>query len=64
MRLLPIYIFIFIFGYWRIRLVIVQACWLWKVSDVENILGLLQTEVIQVHAEAYDVALDMTFPKG
>jgi len=35
-----------------------------QVSDVDNILGLLQTEVIQVHAEAYDVALDMSFPKG
>jgi len=35
-----------------------------QVSDVDNVLGLLQTEVIQVHAEAYDVALDMTFPKG
>jgi len=34
------------------------------VSDVDNILGLLQTELIQIHAEAYDVALDMTFPKG
>jgi len=34
------------------------------VSDVDNVLGLLQTEVIQIHAEAYDVALDMTFPKG
>ena len=35
-----------------------------QVSDVDNVLGLLQTEVIQVHAEAYDVALDMSFPKG
>ena len=35
-----------------------------QVSDVENIMGLLQTENIQVLAEAYDVALDMSFPKG
>ena len=33
-------------------------------SDVDNILGLVQTESIQIHAEAYDVALDMSFPKG
>ncbi|XP_064641495.1 hydrocephalus-inducing protein-like isoform X2 [Lineus longissimus] len=35
-----------------------------EVSDVENIMGLVQTENIQVFAEAYDVALDMSFPKG
>ncbi|CAH1779299.1 unnamed protein product [Owenia fusiformis] len=35
-----------------------------EVSDVEGIMGLVQTETIQVHAEAYDVALDMSFPKG
>ncbi|XP_071959113.1 hydrocephalus-inducing protein homolog isoform X2 [Antedon mediterranea] len=35
-----------------------------EVSDAENIMGLLQTENIQVLAEAYDVALDMSFPKG
>ena len=35
-----------------------------QVTDVENIYGLVQLETIQVHAEAYDVALDMTFPKG
>ena len=35
-----------------------------QVSDVDNILGLLQTEVIAIHAEAYDVALDVSFPKG
>lgn len=39
-------------------------CELLQVSDVENIMGLLQTENIQVLAEAYDVALDMSFPKG
>ena len=27
-------------------------------------MGLVQAENIQVHAEAYDVALDMSFPKG
>ncbi|XP_077982980.1 hydrocephalus-inducing protein homolog isoform X2 [Glandiceps talaboti] len=35
-----------------------------EVSDVDNIIGLLQTENILVQAEAYDVALDMSFPKG
>ncbi|KAJ8272065.1 hypothetical protein COCON_G00109240 [Conger conger] len=35
-----------------------------EVSDVENILGLVQTEHIQIQAEAYDVALDISFPKG
>ena len=43
---------------------VVRCAWCIQVSDVDNILGLLQTEVIQVHAEAYDVALDMSFPKG
>ena len=35
-----------------------------QVSDVEQIMGLVQAENVQVHAEAYDVALDMSFPKG
>ena len=35
-----------------------------KVSDVDQIMGLVQAENIQVHAESYDVALDMSFPKG
>ncbi|XP_066569678.1 hydrocephalus-inducing protein homolog [Amia ocellicauda] len=35
-----------------------------EVSDVENILGIVHTENIQIFAEAYDVALDMSFPKG
>ncbi|MGH0168092.1 UNVERIFIED_CONTAM: hypothetical protein FKN15_053854 [Acipenser sinensis] len=35
-----------------------------QVSDVENILGIVHTENIQIHAEAYDVALDLSFPKG
>ena len=35
-----------------------------QVYDVDNIMGLVQSENIQVHAEAYDVALDMSFPKG
>ena len=32
--------------------------------DVDNIMGVVLTENIQIHAEAYDVALDMSFPKG
>ncbi|KAJ7312066.1 hypothetical protein JRQ81_006401 [Phrynocephalus forsythii] len=35
-----------------------------EVSDSENILGIVQIENIQVIAEAYDVALDISFPKG
>ncbi|CAH8559949.1 unnamed protein product [Schistosoma mattheei] len=35
-----------------------------EVYDLENIAGLIQVETIQVMAEAYDVALDITFPKG
>uniref|UniRef100_A0A8D0GGN3 HYDIN protein n=1 Tax=Sphenodon punctatus TaxID=8508 RepID=A0A8D0GGN3_SPHPU len=35
-----------------------------EVSDAENILGIVQIENIQVIAESYDVALDISFPKG
>lgn len=35
-----------------------------QVSDVEQYMGLMHTEAIQVHAEAYDVALDISFPRG
>ncbi|KAJ8339703.1 hypothetical protein SKAU_G00343360 [Synaphobranchus kaupii] len=35
-----------------------------EISDVDGILGLVQTENIQILAEAYDVALDISFPKG
>ncbi|XP_078720178.1 hydrocephalus-inducing protein homolog isoform X2 [Lampetra fluviatilis] len=35
-----------------------------EISDVENIMGIVHTENIQVIAEAYDVALDLTLPKG
>ncbi|XP_042303381.1 LOW QUALITY PROTEIN: hydrocephalus-inducing protein homolog [Sceloporus undulatus] len=35
-----------------------------EVSDAENILGIVQIENIQIVAEAYDVALDISFPKG
>ncbi|ESO91099.1 hypothetical protein LOTGIDRAFT_122343, partial [Lottia gigantea] len=35
-----------------------------EISDKENIMGVVTTEAIQVIAEAYDVALDMSFPKG
>ncbi|GFS07093.1 hydrocephalus-inducing protein-like [Elysia marginata] len=34
-----------------------------EISDVDNIMGVVHTEPIQVIAEAYDVALDMSFPK-
>ena len=35
-----------------------------QISDVDQIMGLVQNENIQVQVEAYDVALDMSFPKG
>ncbi|KAH9493176.1 hypothetical protein Btru_021958, partial [Bulinus truncatus] len=35
-----------------------------EISDAENIMGVVHTEPIQVIGEAYDVALDMSFPKG
>ena len=35
-----------------------------EVADVDLILGTSHTEVIQVTGEAYDVALDMSFPRG
>nr|XP_033799169.1 hydrocephalus-inducing protein homolog isoform X3 [Geotrypetes seraphini] len=35
-----------------------------EVSDVQNILGIVQVENIQIVAEAYDIALDISFPKG
>ncbi|XP_044289866.1 hydrocephalus-inducing protein homolog [Varanus komodoensis] len=35
-----------------------------EVSDAENILGIVQIETIQIIAEAYDVALDISFPRG
>uniref|UniRef100_A0A8C3T1C3 HYDIN axonemal central pair apparatus protein n=1 Tax=Chelydra serpentina TaxID=8475 RepID=A0A8C3T1C3_CHESE len=35
-----------------------------EVSDMENILGIVQYENIQVLAESYDVALDISFPRG
>ncbi|NXA22511.1 HYDIN protein, partial [Ibidorhyncha struthersii] len=35
-----------------------------EVSDAENILGIVQIENIQIHAEAYDVALSISISKG
>ena len=35
-----------------------------QISDVDQIMGLVQNENIQVQVEAYDVALDLMFPKG
>ena len=35
-----------------------------EVGDVDNVLGVCQTESVQVIGEAYDVALDMSFPRG
>jgi hypothetical protein len=34
------------------------------VSDLQEITGLFSNEAIQVMAEAYDVALDVSFQKG
>lgn len=35
-----------------------------QISDVEQIMGLMNTETVQIHAEAYDVAMDVSFPRG
>ncbi|XP_015443273.1 hydrocephalus-inducing protein homolog isoform X1 [Pteropus alecto] len=35
-----------------------------EVLDTENIVGVVQFENIMVFAESYDIALDITFPKG
>lgn len=35
-------------------------CVLFQVSDVEKILGIVQTENIHVNAEAYDIALEIS----
>ena len=35
-----------------------------EAADVDNIMGVHSFEVIQVTGEAYDVALDMSFPRG
>ncbi|XP_009881567.1 PREDICTED: hydrocephalus-inducing protein homolog [Charadrius vociferus] len=35
-----------------------------EVSDAENVLGIVQIENIQIHAEAYDVALSISISKG
>ena len=35
-----------------------------QISDVEQIVGLMHVETIQIHAEAYDVAIDISFPRG
>ncbi|XP_048648423.1 hydrocephalus-inducing protein homolog isoform X1 [Marmota marmota marmota] len=35
-----------------------------EVLDAENLVGVVQIENILVFAEAYDIALDITFPKG
>ncbi|KAM6223795.1 hydrocephalus-inducing protein homolog [Rhynchocyon petersi] len=35
-----------------------------EVLDAENLVGIAQVENITIIAEAYDIALDITFPKG
>lgn len=35
-----------------------------QISDAEETMGVIRTEAIQVVAEAYDVAVDIAFPKG
>lgn len=35
-----------------------------QVLDVDNLVGVVQVENIAVFAESYDIALDITFPKG
>ncbi|XP_032984537.1 hydrocephalus-inducing protein homolog [Rhinolophus ferrumequinum] len=35
-----------------------------EVLDVDNLVGVVQVENIAIFAESYDIALDITFPKG
>lgn len=35
-----------------------------EVSDVQQIMGLMHVETVQITAEAYDVAIDVSFPRG
>ena len=35
-----------------------------EVSDVEQVMGLMHVESVQVVAESYDVAIDVSFPRG
>lgn len=35
-----------------------------QISDVEQNVGLMHVEQVVINAEAYDVALDISFPKG
>lgn len=35
-----------------------------QISDVEQIIGLMHVESVQLIAESYDVALDISFPRG
>ena len=43
----------------------VSKCSHWlQISDVEQIMGLMHVETVQIQAEAYDVAMDISFPRG
>ncbi|XP_013359426.1 PREDICTED: hydrocephalus-inducing protein homolog isoform X2 [Chinchilla lanigera] len=35
-----------------------------EILDAENLVGVVQIESILIYAESYDIALDITFPKG
>ncbi len=35
-----------------------------EISDVEQIMGLMHVESVTITAEAYDVAIDVSFPRG
>lgn len=35
-----------------------------QVLDADNLVGVVQIENILIFAESYDIALDITFPKG
>lgn len=43
---------------------LIHTCTHTQISDVEQIMGLMNTETVQIQAEAYDVALDISFPRG
>ena len=42
----------------------ITSFFLSQISDVEQIMGLMHVEPVHIQAEAYDVAMDVSFPRG
>jgi len=51
--------------HWVVYICLIRHVLFYQVSDVENVLDVVQhSENIQIIAEAYDIALDITLPEG